>query len=81
MSGSERQAMTATEKPDENPVLFVARPMATAARQFVKSLRHPSTIVYPYERLEDPRFRDRVAVEPGKPIGVGQIWDNYRGVH
>jgi len=71
----------ATETTEENPVLFVARPMATAARQFVKSLVRPSTVIYPYERLEDPKFRDQVAVETGKPIGVGHVWDNYRGVH
>jgi len=46
--------VTATQKPNENPILWVARPMATAARQFAKSLVRPSTIVYPYERLEDP---------------------------
>ena len=73
--------ITAKEKPSDNPVLFVARPMATAARQFAKSLFRPSTIVYPFERLEDPRFRDRVEVASGKPIGVGHVWDNYRGVH
>jgi formate hydrogenlyase subunit 6/NADH:ubiquinone oxidoreductase subunit I len=79
--------MTETETPPptdaapENPVLFVARPMATAARQFVKSLVRPSTIVYPYERLEDPKFREEVRVESGRPIGVGPVWDNYRGVH
>ena len=78
MPGSESAG--AAEKP-EHPVLYVARPMATAARQFVKSLVHPSTIIYPFERLEDPKFRDQVAVESGRPIGVGQVWDNYRGVH
>ncbi len=79
MTGPE--AETATEKPGDHPIAFVARPMATAARQFAKSLLRPSTIVYPYERLEDPRFRAEVAVAAGKPIGVGPVWDNYRGVH
>ncbi len=60
---------------------LVVIPMATAAKQFVKSLWRPSTIVYPYERLEDPEFRKRVAVQSGRPIGVGEVWDNYRGVH
>ncbi|HYB77295.1 MAG TPA: hypothetical protein VEE83_01270, partial [Thermoplasmata archaeon] len=55
--------------------------MATAARQFAKSLIRPSTVVYPYERLEDPTFREKVAVASGKPIGLGEVWDNYRGVH
>ena len=73
--------ITAKEKPNENPILWVARPMATAARQFGKSLFRPSTIIYPYERLEDPKFREKVAIASGKPIGVGQVWDNYRGVH
>ena len=73
--------LTATEKPDQNPILWVARPMATAARQFVKSLFRPSTIVYPFERLEDPKFRDRVGVGSGMPIGRRPVWDNYRGVH
>ncbi|EQD41580.1 4Fe-4S ferredoxin iron-sulfur binding domain protein [mine drainage metagenome] len=62
-------------------VSLVAYPMATAARQFVRSLWRPSTILYPYERLEDPTFRNEVKVASGAPIGVGQIWDNYRGVH
>ncbi len=62
-------------------VTLVAHPMATAARQFVRSLVRPSTILYPYERLEDPRFRKEVKVASGAPIGVGDIWDNYRGVH
>ncbi|HTW40512.1 MAG TPA: 4Fe-4S binding protein, partial [Thermoplasmata archaeon] len=75
------EPLRAERPPQENPLLWVARPMLTAARQFGKSLVHPSTIVYPYERLEDPQFRDRVAVASGKPIGVGQVWDNYRGVH
>ncbi len=75
------ESTTAEETPRYNPVLYVARPMATAAKQFAKSLVRPSTIVYPYERLEDPQFRKEVAVESGKPIGVGPVWDNYRGVH
>src|SRR5579863_8563220 len=65
----------------ESPLLFVAKPLYTAARQFAKSLIRPSTIIYPYERLEDPKFRGEVAVASGKPIGVGAVWDNYRGVH
>jgi formate hydrogenlyase subunit 6/NADH:ubiquinone oxidoreductase subunit I len=60
---------------------IVAIPMITAAKQFTRSLWRPSTIVYPYERLEDPSFRGRVAVASGRPIGVGEVWDNYRGVH
>jgi formate hydrogenlyase subunit 6/NADH:ubiquinone oxidoreductase subunit I len=68
-------------KPSDNPVLYIARPMATAARQFAKSLIRPSTILYPFERLEDPKFRDEVRVASGKPLGVGHVWDNYRGVH
>jgi formate hydrogenlyase subunit 6/NADH:ubiquinone oxidoreductase subunit I len=65
---------------------IVVHPMARAARQFVKSLWTPSTIVYPLhdgkaERLEDPSFRHKVDIRSGVPIGVGEIWDNYRGVH
>ena len=63
---------TEEEKPRQSPILWVARPMATAARQFAKSLFRPSTIVYPYERLEDPKFRDQVAVSAGKPIFVSR---------
>ena len=36
---------TATSKPSDNPILFVAKPMLTAARQFARSLVRPSTIV------------------------------------
>ncbi len=57
--------LNATEKPDQIPVLWITRPMATAARQFVKSLFRPSTIIYPYERLEDPKFRTGSASAPG----------------
>ncbi len=57
------------EPPSDNPILWVVRPLATAAKQFSKSLFRPSTIVYPFERLEDPKFRDKVAVAAGKPIG------------
>ncbi len=73
-------ASPAKENPT-NPVTGVVRPLATAAKQFTKSLFRPSTIVYPYERLEDPTFRGKVAVAAGRPIGVGDVWDNYRGVH
>jgi formate hydrogenlyase subunit 6/NADH:ubiquinone oxidoreductase subunit I len=65
----------------ESTLAWVARPMLTAARQFGKSLVRPSTVVYPFERLEDPKFRGLVGVASGKPIGVGEVWDNYRGVH
>ncbi len=75
------EPLTATEKTSDNPILWVAKPMVTAARQFARSLLHPSTVVYPFERLEDPKFRTEVGIESGKPIGVGPIWDNYRGVH
>lgn len=68
---------------------LVVYPMARAGRQFIKSLWQPSTIVYPMktpfghtvERLENPEFRKEVDVRSGSPIGVGEIWDNYRGVH
>ncbi len=61
---------------------LVVYPMTTAAKQFARSLWRPSTIVYPMrERLEDPEMRKKVRVESGQPIGVGEIWDNYRGVH
>ncbi len=61
---------------------IVVYPMATVAKQFVKSLWRPSTILYPFgERLENEDFRKSVKVASGAPIGVGEIWDNYRGVH
>jgi formate hydrogenlyase subunit 6/NADH:ubiquinone oxidoreductase subunit I len=61
---------------------LVLYPMYTAAKQLMRSLWRPSTIIYPSEeRLEAPRMRKKVAIESGKPIGVGEIWDNYRGVH
>ena len=71
-----------TERPpSQNPFLWVAKPLATAARQLRERLLRPSAIGFPFERLEDPRFRQQVDVAAGKPIGLGEIWDNYRGVH
>ncbi|MDE1820664.1 MAG: 4Fe-4S binding protein [Euryarchaeota archaeon] len=68
---------------------LVVHPLARAGRQFMKSLWRPSTIVYPFktpfgkteERLENPEFRKEVDIRSGVPLGVGEVWDNYRGVH
>jgi formate hydrogenlyase subunit 6/NADH:ubiquinone oxidoreductase subunit I len=80
---AEPAASLPTDTPEGagKPFLWVTRPLATAAKQFAKSLWHPSTVIYPFERLEDPKFRTEVGVASGRPIGVGEIWDNYRGVH
>ncbi len=57
-------------------------PMITTARQFVRSLKRPSTVVYPFEKLEDKASFKGARFFGVDALGEGAtIWDNYRGQH
>jgi formate hydrogenlyase subunit 6/NADH:ubiquinone oxidoreductase subunit I len=56
----------------------VLKPMLVTLRQFFKSLRRPSTLMYPREKLEDMKGK---SPNDQSQFGVQGSWEYFRGAH